>query len=202
MRVFHAPGQSPYSVLVEQRGVDQLLLLESQVPLPCDKCSPSTWISGHSHPLSCWSWATEENVCQAMWRLWHPGKLALECRRGAFSNLWPGNYFNCFLGGSPLLGLDNWVYIRRQDWSGRGRFNPTVSHNFLGLALSQVYKITGVKMCSLRGYQPDEERVQEMVKLLTSGAAYFSWSHQGPSHTIDLTMAAQKVHRCWKTDRM
>ena len=51
-------------------------------------------------------------------------------------------------------------------------------------------------MCSLRGYQPDEERVQEMVKLLTSGAAYFSWSHQGPSHTIDLTMAAQKVHRC------
>ena len=31
VRVFHAPGQSPYSVLVEQRGVDQLLLLESQV---------------------------------------------------------------------------------------------------------------------------------------------------------------------------
>ena len=33
VRVFHAPGQSPYSVLVEQRGVDQLLLLESQVKL-------------------------------------------------------------------------------------------------------------------------------------------------------------------------
>lgn len=31
VRVFHAPGQSPYSVLVEQRGVDQLILLESQV---------------------------------------------------------------------------------------------------------------------------------------------------------------------------
>ena len=61
--------------------------------------------------------------------------------------------------------------------------------------LSQVYRITGVKMCSLRGYQPDEERVVEITKLLTSGAAYFSWSHQGPSHTIDLTMAAQKVHR-------
>ena len=36
VRVFHAPGQSPYSVLVEQRGVDQLLLLESQVQSPCD----------------------------------------------------------------------------------------------------------------------------------------------------------------------
>ena len=106
------------------------------------------------------------------------------------------------LGGSPLLGLDNWMYISWKDRSGRGRFNPTVSYNFLELALFQVYKITGVKMCSLRGYQPDEERVQEMVKLLTSGAAYFSWSHQGPSHTIDLTMAAQKVHRCRKTDRM
>ena len=90
------------------------------------------------------------------------------------------------------------MYISWKDRSGRGRFNPTVSYNFLELALSQVYKITGVKMCSLRGYQPDEERVQEMVKLLTSGAAYFSWSHQGPSHTIDLTMAAQKVHRCRK----
>jgi len=33
VRVFHAPGQSPYSVLVEQRGVDQLLLLESQAIL-------------------------------------------------------------------------------------------------------------------------------------------------------------------------
>ena len=50
-------------------------------------------------------------------------------------------------------------------------------------------------MCSLRGYQPDEERVVEITKLLTSGAAYFSWSHQGPSHTIDLTMAAQTIHR-------
>ena len=30
-QVFHAPGQSPYSVLVEQRGVEELLLLESQV---------------------------------------------------------------------------------------------------------------------------------------------------------------------------
>ena len=59
----------------------------------------------------------------------------------------------------------------------------------------QVYRITGVKMCSLRGYQPDEERVVEITKLLTSGAAFFSWSHQGPSHTIDLTMAAQKIHR-------
>ena len=36
-QVFHAPGQSPYSVLVEQRGVEELLLLESQVywTLPC-----------------------------------------------------------------------------------------------------------------------------------------------------------------------
>ena len=30
IRVFHSPGQTPYSVLVEQRGEEQYLLLQSQ----------------------------------------------------------------------------------------------------------------------------------------------------------------------------
>ena len=78
--------------------------------------------------------------------------------------------------------------LARQRWSHHNHKTPLTPS-------PQVYKITGVKMCSLRGYQPDEERVVEITKLLTSGAGFFSWSHQGPSHTIDLTMAAQKIHR-------
>ena len=98
-----------------------------------------------------------------------------------------------FLGSTPLLGLDHWMHISWKDWPGRG--NPIVIIKHPLTPSPQVYKITGVKMCSLRGYQPDEERVVEITKLLTSGAGFFSWSHQGPSHTIDLTMAAQKIHR-------
>ena len=56
----------------------------------------------------------------------------------------------------------------------------------------EVYKITDCKMLSLRGYAPDEERVGEVKKLFTSGAAYYSWSNQGPDCAIDLTMSAQK----------
>ena len=101
VRVFHAPGQSPYSVLVEQRGVDQLLLLESQVKYVClnrilkkQGClffsllqftRTRIWdcfISGHSHPFSCWGWAFEEDLCKAVWCLWDPWQPALECRRG------------------------------------------------------------------------------------------------------------------------
>ena len=33
IRVFHSPGQTPYSVLVEQRGEEQYLLLQSQAIL-------------------------------------------------------------------------------------------------------------------------------------------------------------------------
>ena len=40
VRVFHAPGQSPYSVLVEQRGVEELILLESQVAALLPATSP------------------------------------------------------------------------------------------------------------------------------------------------------------------
>ena len=34
-----------------------------------------------------------------------------------------------------------------------------------------------------------------MKKLFTSGAAYFSWSNQGPEHAVDLTMSAQKTNK-------
>ena len=52
VRVFHAPGQSPYSVLVEQRGVDQLLLLESQVKYLDELMRISNWICLYFRPSS------------------------------------------------------------------------------------------------------------------------------------------------------
>ena len=37
IRVFHNPNQTPYSVLIEQRGVDHYILLESQAILTLSK---------------------------------------------------------------------------------------------------------------------------------------------------------------------
>ena len=37
IRVFHNPNQTPYSVLIEQRGVDHCILLESQAILTLSK---------------------------------------------------------------------------------------------------------------------------------------------------------------------
>ena len=37
IRVFHNPNQTPYSVLIEQRGVDHLILLESQAIMTLSK---------------------------------------------------------------------------------------------------------------------------------------------------------------------
>ena len=34
IRVYHSPNQNPYTVLIEQRGEDQCLLLESQAIVP------------------------------------------------------------------------------------------------------------------------------------------------------------------------
>ena len=91
VRVFHAPGQSPYSVLVEQRGVDQLLLLESQVKLNIltkqgclfqETRNEKSFFSGHPHSVTCWGWTFEENLCKAVWCVWDPWQPTLECRRG------------------------------------------------------------------------------------------------------------------------
>jgi len=129
VRVFHAPGQSPYSVLVEQRGVDQLILLESQAII--------TLSPAEAEPLK----RSYVKLCDAYGIL---GNLRLNAGEGVLHYL------------ALVTGC--------------------VSAGKIGQA--EVYRITGVKLYSLRGYQPDEERVVEITKLLTSGAAYFSWSHQ------------------------
>ena len=123
------------------------------------------------------------------------GNLRLNAGEVRLWSLFRLKLINLLIGCSPLHCPDNRMYISREDWPGRGDYHKNTSVLVNLPPPSQVYRLTGVKMCSLRGYQPDEERVVEITKLLTSGAAFFSWSHQGPSHTIDLTMPAQKLHR-------
>ena len=36
----------------------------------------------------------------------------------------------------------------------------------------------------------------QVKKLLSSGAAYFSWSSQGGGQAVDLTLSAQRSHTC------
>ena len=46
------------------------------------------------------------------------------------------------------------------------------------------------------GYQPDEEKVSEVKKLLCCGTFYFSWSNSTTGQPpIDLTLATQKISR-------
>jgi len=66
------------------------------------------------------------------------------------------------------------------------------------LAASEIYKVTDVKLLSLRGYAPDEERVIEVRKLLQCGSAYFSWSSSGTP--VDLTLSAQRAHKYATSD--
>ena len=83
------------------------------------------------------------------------------------------------------------------------------------LGTNEIYRVTNVQMISMRGFQPDEERVSEIKKLLCCGTFYYSWNMQPTSGSnsnhsilpiykggaIDLTLAAQKVSRgCDKTD--
>ena len=44
----------------------------------------------------------------------------------------------------------------------------------------------------MRGYQPDEERISDIRRLLCNGTFYFSWSHDEKQKPIELTLAAQK----------
>ena len=58
------------------------------------------------------------------------------------------------------------------------------------LGQSEVYRVTQVRTVSLRGHSGDTERLAEVVRLLTGGAAHFSWSSQGPP--VDLASSAQR----------
>ena len=82
------------------------------------------------------------------------------------------------------------------------------------LGTNEIYRVTNVQMISMRGFQPDEEKVSEIKKLLCCGTFYYSWNMQAStimnandvwpinkSGSIDLTLAAQKVSKgCIKTD--
>ena len=52
----------------------------------------------------------------------------------------------------------------------------------------------------MRGYQPDEEKVAEIKKLLCCGTFYFAWSNVSGEKPIDLTLSAQKSIKYDQTD--
>jgi hypothetical protein len=144
-------------VLVEQRGVEELLLLESQVLNTAPDINNPPNIAPNIAPI------VQHCTSQAILTLTpaeaEPLKRSYVKLCDAYGIL--GNLrLNVGEGVLHYLAL----------------VTGCVSVGKLGQA--EVYRMTGVKMYSLRGYQPDEERVAEMTKLLTSGAAYFSWSHQ------------------------
>ena len=68
------------------------------------------------------------------------------------------------------------------------------------LGTSEVYRVTNVATPSLRGYQPDEEKVAEIRKLLCCGTFYFAWSNDEKQPPIDLTLSAQKSAKFSQTD--
>ena len=72
------------------------------------------------------------------------------------------------------------------------------------LGNNEIYRVTNVQMISMRGFPPDEEKVEEIKKLLCCGTFYYSWNTKPTSTAsqilptdkggaIDLTLAAQKA---------
>jgi len=151
VRVFHTPGVSPYSVLIDYRGVNQSLLLESQAILTIE-------------PDKADSLKRSEGFVKLMDGYGILGNLRLSTGDGVL-------HYLVLISGCVSVGK---------------------------LSTSEIYKVTDVKLVSLRGYTPDEEKVAEVRKLLASGSAYFSWSSTGLP--VDLTLAAQKSARYKKPD--
>jgi len=149
LRVYHSPNTQaqPYAVLLEQRGQQQCLLLQSQA-------------------IMCLSSEEGEEVKTNLVKLCDAfgvvGNLRYTSSQGVL------HYLVLVTGCVSVGKLDT----------------------------SEVYKITDCKLLSLRGYTPDEEKVSEVKKLLSSGAAYFSWSSQGPDQSVDLTLSAQRSYTC------
>lgn len=63
---------------------------------------------------------------------------------------------------------------------------------------SEVFRITATNFLSLRNAAADEERIQELKKLLNSGTFYFSWSSTGAN--FDLSLCAQRQEQEHVTD--
>lgn len=60
-------------------------------------------------------------------------------------------------------------------------------------AETEVLKITGVQAISLRNAVGDEDRISELVKLLSSGVFYFATSTNPNVAPLDLTLCAQRA---------
>jgi phosphatidylinositol-bisphosphatase len=63
---------------------------------------------------------------------------------------------------------------------------------------SDIFKITTTQFVSLRNNPGDEDRIQEIKKLMNSGTFYFSWSNS--SVPWDLTLCAQRKLQDHETD--
>jgi len=151
VRVFHTPGVSPYSVLIDYRGINQSLLLESQAIMSLD-------------PDKADALKRSEGFVKLMDGYGILGNLRLSTGDGVL-------HYLVLVSGCVSVGK---------------------------LTNSEIYKVTDVKLVSLRGYTPDEERVAEVRKLLASGSAYFSWSSSG--RPVDLTLGAQRATRYKQSD--
>lgn len=150
VRVFHSPGSTPYTVLIEQRGFQESLLLESQAIL---SIGPQE------------SESVKKNLVKLGDAYAILGNLRLSTGDGVL-------HYLCLVTGCVSVGK---------------------------LAGSEVYRVTDVKMVGLRGYSPDEEKVQEVKKLLMSGSGYFAWA-AGQEQPIDLTLCAQRAHKYAEPD--
>ncbi|KAJ8048138.1 Synaptojanin-1 [Holothuria leucospilota] len=63
---------------------------------------------------------------------------------------------------------------------------------------NEVFRITATTFLSLRNLAADEERIQELRKLINSGTFYFSWSSAG--NKFDLSLCAQRQKQEHVTD--
>ena len=63
---------------------------------------------------------------------------------------------------------------------------------------SDIFRITSTSFLSLRNVKQDEDRIQEVKKLLNSGTFYFAWSSKGAY--FDLSLCAQRSLQAHDTD--
>lgn len=156
LRVFHnvLPGSQPnqgqsYSLVLEQRGKQEVLLLENYAIV-------SIGNQEYEGMKKLYSKLTDAYGCLGILRI-NAGEVIL--------------HFLVVVTGCTSAGK---------------------------IGTSEVYRVTNVNMISLRGYQPDEEKVAEIRKLICCGTFYFAWANE--DKPIDLTLAAQKAVKYETTD--
>lgn len=65
---------------------------------------------------------------------------------------------------------------------------------------SEIFRITDTEFISLRNNTTDDEKIQEIRKILNSGSYYFSWTSHEDGKPLDLTLCAQRRLRTEETD--